>query len=168
MSTALITLAIILAALGAGLMAGVYFAFSGFIMRALDQLGSAQAADAMNSINEVILGSWFMHVFFGSTVIYAGLSVYAIFDPALPGRWVLFGTGVLYVAGMFLCTAIFNVPINNRLAASANDEKAKVQIWEHYIEKWTRWNHVRSVCSLATLIMSIFYQASYIQVRWIG
>ena len=59
MDSALMTLLLTIAAIGAGLMAGIYFAFSSFIMRSLDRLGAANAADAMNAINEVILRSWF-------------------------------------------------------------------------------------------------------------
>ena len=50
-------------ALGCGLLAGLYFAFSVFIMSALDRLGPAAGAAAMNSINTVILRSLFMPVF---------------------------------------------------------------------------------------------------------
>ena len=52
MLDSMITLSLSVAAIGAGLMAGVYFAFSGFIMRSLDQLGAAPATDAMNAINK--------------------------------------------------------------------------------------------------------------------
>ena len=70
----IVALALVIATLGAGLMAGVYFAFSTFIMRSLDQLGAVQAADAMNAINEVILQPWFMALIFGSTLLYAVLA----------------------------------------------------------------------------------------------
>jgi uncharacterized membrane protein len=74
MLDSMIALSLTIAAIGAGLMAGVYFAFSGFIMRSLDQLGAVPATDAMNAINEVILRSWFMALFFGSTLLYAVLA----------------------------------------------------------------------------------------------
>ena len=156
-----ITLSLNIATLGAGLMAGVYFAFSGFIMRSFDRLGAVQAVNAMNSINQVILKSWFMHVFFGSTLLYVALSILALIDSDLPGRWLLFITGVLYVTGMFLCTAMFNVPLNNRLAESADDENAKAEFWAHYYLYWTRWNHLRSVCSLLTMLLSIQYLVAF-------
>ena len=161
MYASLIALALTVAAIGAGLMAGVYFAFSGFIMRSFDQLGAARAADAMNAINEVILRSWFMPLFFGSTLLYAALATVAVFDGDLAGRWLLFVTGLIYVAGMFLCTAVFNVPLNNRLADTAGDDDLKAATWAHYLEHWTRWNHLRSVCSLAALVLSMHYLVSY-------
>ena len=156
----LIALPLIIASLSAGLMAGVYFAFSTFIMRSFDQLGAVQATDAMNTINEVILHSWFMTLFFGSTLLYVVLAGYAFFDTDLAGRWWLFAAGLIYVLGMFLCTALFNVPLNNRLAAAGNDDSAKANTWKHYYIYWTRWNHLRTVCSLLTVAISIQYLVS--------
>lgn len=150
-----------IAAIGAGLMAGVYFAFSGFIMRSLDQLGALRATEAMNAINEVILRSWFMVLFFGSTLLYAILSAIAFLDANLAGRWLLFATGLIYVFGMFLCTVMFNVPLNNRLAEVSKGDDTEVETWTLYSKHWTRWNHIRSVCSLATLALSMHYLVNY-------
>ncbi|MDC1287411.1 DUF1772 domain-containing protein [Gammaproteobacteria bacterium] len=160
MFNSLITHALIIASLGAGLMAGVYFAFSTFIMRSFDQLGAVQATEAMNAINEVILRSWFMTLFFGSTLLYATLAGIAVFDTGLAGRWWLFAAGLIYLVGMFLCTALFNVPLNNRLAAAGEDDSARARTWKHYYVYWTRWNHLRAVCSLITVAISIQYLVS--------
>ncbi len=161
MFDSMIAISLTIAAIGAGLMTGVYFAFSGFIMRSLDQLGAVHAADAMNAINEVILRSWFMALFFGSTLLYVVLAAVAVFDTDLAGRWFLFAAGFIYVVGMFLCTAMFNVPLNNRLADAGSDNNAKAETWTHYFKHWTRWNHLRSVCSLAAVVLSIHYLVSY-------
>ena len=155
----LIALPLIIASLGAGLMAGVYFAFSTFIMRSLNQLGAVQAANAMNAINEVILRSWFMTLFFGTTLLYAVLAGFAVFNADLAGRWWIFAAGLIYVVGMFMCTALFNVPLNNRLAA-ASDDSVKTETWKHYFIYWTRWNHMRAVCSLVSAAISIQYLVS--------
>ena len=150
-----------IAAIGAGLMAGVYFAFSGFIMRSLDQLGAAAATDAMNAINGVILRSWFTVLFFGSTLLYALLAAVAVLDSDLSGRWLLFAAGSIYVVGMFLCTALFNVPLNNQLAKAAGDDGAQAGTWTRYYKHWTRWNHLRTACSLVATVLSIHYLVSY-------
>jgi len=160
MFESIVALPLTIAALGAGLMAGVYFAFSTFIMRSLDRLGAERAADAMNAINEVILKSWFMTLFFGTTLLYAVLAGYAAFATDLGGRWWLFSAGIIYVVGMFLCTAVFNVPLNNRLAASAENDSLKAETWRHYFVDWTRWNHLRAVCSLISAAISIQYLVS--------
>ena len=137
------------AALGAGLMAGVYFAFSGFIMKSLDRLGAAQATAAMNAINEVILRSWFMPLFFGTTLVYLALAVMALLDWDHSQAPMQLTAGTIYVTGMFLCTVFFNVPLNNRLATDEDE------LWPHYFFHWTRWNHLRAVCSLAACALTI-------------
>ena len=48
-----------------GLMAGIYFAFSVFIMKSLSELPAIQAAETMNKINEVIVNTLFYLCFFG-------------------------------------------------------------------------------------------------------
>ena len=154
MLDSMIAIPLFIAAIGAGLMAGVYFAFSGFIMRAFDQLGAIAAADAMNSINEVILRSGFMILFWVSTGLYAALAVLALVDDNTPARGWLLAAGLIYVVGMFVCTAAFNVPLNNRLAA-AKDDAAKLETWPQYYRDWTRWNHLRALCSLAASVISL-------------
>jgi uncharacterized membrane protein len=157
----IITLLVAVAAISAGLMAGVYFAFSGFIMRSFDQLGALPATDAMNAINEVILRSWFMVLFFGSTLLYAVIFVLALVDADVPGQWNLLLAGAIYVLGMFACTVLFNVPLNNRLAKAVGDAQIRSGLWMHYRKTWTRWNHFRTVCSLAVLVLGMQYLAQY-------
>ncbi|MGQ7848092.1 anthrone oxygenase family protein [Granulosicoccus sp. 3-233] len=161
MFDSLLTAILCTAAIGAGLMAGVYFAFSAFIMRALDSLDAGQATDAMIAINSVILRSWFMVLFTGSTLLYAMLSIMALVEVELPGRWLLFFTGLIYVSGMFLCTVVFNVPLNERLTGNDNDGRLPSGFWSHYVDRWTRWNHLRCICSLAALGLSMHYLMTY-------
>ena len=151
----MLALVLIVATLAAGLMAGVYFAFSAFIMRAFDRLGAAAAADAMNAVNDIILRSGFMILFFGSTLLYAGLALLALFGADIVGRGWLLAAASIYVIGMFACTAAFNVPLNNRLAAAAGDDADKAVTWPLYFRRWSRWNHLRAVCSLAACAIGI-------------
>jgi uncharacterized membrane protein len=46
-------------ALGSGLMAGIFFAFSTMVMPALSRIPPAQAIAAMQSINVVVINPWF-------------------------------------------------------------------------------------------------------------
>lgn len=144
-----------IAAIGAGLMAGVYFAFSSFIMRSFDRLDAADAVDAMNTINEVILRSSFMPLFFGSSLLYLLLVVVALLDWSNPNAPLLLTAGLIYFGGMFLCTVFFNVPLNNRLAKTEEKGIDKSQLWSHYYKYWTRWNHFRTVSSLVACVLSI-------------
>ena len=116
MSSTFLTVLLWAAAVGSGLMAGVYFAFSAFIMKAFSNIETTQSIAAMNSINEVILRSWFMPVFFGSSIVSLSLSVVAIVSWGESGTVLVLLTGMIYFIGMFICTVVFNVPLNNSLA----------------------------------------------------
>ncbi len=56
-------------AIGCGLIAGIYFAFSTVIMTSFARIEQAQGIAAMNSINETIVQSLFMPFFLGTTVV---------------------------------------------------------------------------------------------------
>jgi uncharacterized membrane protein len=131
-----------LAAVGCGLMGGIYFAFSTFIMRAFATLEPAQATAAMNAINVVILRSAFMPLFWLTTI--AALALVLLELPAwqsMTGRLAI-ASGVVYLLGMFICTVVFNVPLNDSLAAASD-----AALWQRYLVDWTRWNHVRTIAS---------------------
>jgi uncharacterized membrane protein len=59
MLQAVITGLLWFSAIGCGLLAGVYFAFSAFIMTALGRIGQAAGIMAMNAIDAVIVQSLF-------------------------------------------------------------------------------------------------------------
>jgi len=156
MSSTLVTILLWAAALSSGLMAGVYFAFSGFIMKAFDKIETAQSVAAMNSINEVILRSLFMPVFFGSSIISFLLIVIAFVYWGDADAWLALIAGMVYFAGMFVCTVVFNVPLNNALARIGPDCDNEQQIWSHYLRTWTKWNHLRTVSSLITCALCVW------------
>ncbi len=156
MSSTLVTILLWAAALSSGLMAGVYFAFSGFIMKALDKIETAQSVAAMNAINEVILRSMFMPVFFGSSIISFLLVVVAFVYWGEAGAGLALIAGMVYFVGMFVCTVVFNVPLNNAIARPGPDSDNAQQIWSHYLRTWTKWNHLRTVCSLITCVLCIW------------
>ena len=56
----------LVAALGCGLMAGLFFAFSVSVMKALARLLSAEGIAAMQSINVAIINSVFLAALFGT------------------------------------------------------------------------------------------------------
>lgn len=134
-------------AIGCGLLAGLYFAFSVFIMRALALIPDEAGIAAMNMINVEILRSAFMPLFFGTTAASAILALVAVLRWGEPSSLAMLVGGMLYVCGMFGVTMAFNVPLNNRLAKTSSGEVSVV--WRHYLDVWTRWNHVRTLASTA-------------------
>jgi uncharacterized membrane protein len=139
-------------ALGCGLLGGLYFAFSVFIMRAFERIGPARGAAAMNSINTEILRSAFMPLFFGTTLGAAVLAVAGALQAAEPAALCMLAGGIVYVAGMFIVTMLRNVPLNNLLAASGDADAA---LWARYLTSWTRWNHVRTLTSISASALFI-------------
>ncbi len=140
-------------AIGCGLLAGIYFAFSAFVMRALDRTGAGTGTAAMNAINVEIVRSAFMPLFLGTTATSAVLALLALLRWSKPGSLVMLLGGVLYVFGMFGVTMAFNVPLNNTLAKVGAGEVDAV--WPHYLDVWTRWNHVRTLASAAASALFI-------------
>jgi uncharacterized membrane protein len=140
-------------AIGCGLLGGLYFAFSTFIMTALGRMDQAAGISAMNAINVDIVRSLFIPFFFGTTLASAFLAILAFVRWDEPGSASMLVGGVVYVLGMFVITMVFNVPLNNALAAADPPSHAAAPIWARYLKEWTFWNHVRTVaCILASAL----------------
>jgi uncharacterized membrane protein len=146
-----------LSAIGSGLLAGLYFAFSSFIMTAFGRIDQAAGIAAMNEINKVIVPSVFLPVFLGSTLTCLALAILAPFRWDEPGAAIWLAGGVLYVSGMFVVTAVFNVPLNNALAAVQPASSEAATLWARYLVDWTWWNHVRTIAS--TMAFALFIAA---------
>jgi uncharacterized membrane protein len=142
-------------ALGCGLLAGVYFAFSTFIMTSLGRIDQAAGIAAMNTINVEIVRSLFMPIFIGTTLTSAALAVMTVFRWGEPGTIAMLAGGAVYVIGMFLVTVIFNVPLNNALAAAHPASAEAASLWARYLQDWTFWNHVRTAASIGACALFI-------------
>jgi uncharacterized membrane protein len=139
----------IIAALGCGLIAGAFFAFSSFVMKALGQLPPANGISAMQSINVVVINPVFLGVFVGTVFICLAAMVLALVRwQGGASMWVLAG-GVLYIAGCFLVTMLLNVPLNDAIAKANPTSPEGEALWTTYLDKWTMWNTVRTIASLA-------------------
>lgn len=151
-----LTLSILIAAtLGSGMMAGLFCSFSNFVMQALSDIPPPKGIAAMQSINVVIVKPTFLIVFFGTGVACAlalCLGWQQLDEGAL--AWAIAG-GAVYVSGSIVVTIAFNVPLNNRLAAVDSESEEGVKMWEIYLERWVRWNHVRSIATIISTILLI-------------
>jgi len=147
------TVSTALALLGSALIAGVFFAFSSFVMKALARVPSHEGVAAMHSINVAVLNRSFLGVFMGTTAISLVVAVLAIMAWSSPSAPYFLAGASLYVVGTFLVTGLGNVPLNDQLAAvSATDPRA-VAVWEHYLDRWTLLNTIRTVAAAAAALM---------------
>ncbi|MGH9384083.1 MAG: DUF1772 domain-containing protein [Vicinamibacterales bacterium] len=135
-------------ALACGLMAGVFFAFSAFIMKALARVAPAHGIVAMQSINVFAVTPLFMTVLFGTAVACLVLAVSSILNWQRASAVYVFAGCLLYLVGTILVTIVFNVPRNNALAAVDPNSADGARLWADYVSSWTAWNHVRTVAAL--------------------
>jgi len=143
----MLTLLSLATCIGAGLIGGVFFAFSSFVMKALAELPAGQGVAAMQRINVAVLNPLFLGVFVGTTLLGlvstgAGAVGWGTAKSAL-----LLAAGPSYVVGSFGVTMAFNVPRNKRLAGLKPESPEASAYWPAYVREWTFWNHIRTLAS---------------------
>lgn len=142
----------LVAAIGAGLSAGVFFAFSTFVMKAVGRLPDAQGISAMQAINKAAPTPPFMAALFGTAAVCVALGAWALSRLSQPRAvWLLVGCGLYLVA--IVLTAVYHVPHNNALATLDPLSAGAGAKWRDYLGGWVPWNHVRTLASLASAII---------------
>ena len=136
-------------AIGCGVVGGVFFGFSTFVMPALARMPAAQGIAAMQSINITAITPAFMLALFGTGAGCAYLAVVSVLDLSEPNAMARFSGSLLYFAGNIVVTMLFNVPRNNALAAVDPTSADGARVWQDYLVTWTRWNHVRMLTAIA-------------------
>jgi uncharacterized membrane protein len=134
-------------AIGSGLVGGIFYAFSSFVMSALGRIPPAQAVTAMNSINVTVITPSFLIAFAGTGVLSLVAGVGSLFIWNQPGAKLALMGSAVYLIACFGTTMVFNVPLNNQLASIA-DPVAASTFWPQYLKEWTAWNHVRTIAAV--------------------
>jgi len=137
------------ALLGTALAAGVFFAFSSFVMQGLDDAPDPAGLLAMQGINRMAPTPLFMTALFGAALLCLALAALALANfEHTPHRFALAGA-LLYLVGTIGVTMRCNVPLNKALDGVAADGPEAGSAWRHYRTAWQRWNHLRSASSTA-------------------
>ncbi len=124
-------------------------------MGALRRLPVARGVEVMQAINVFVINRSFMSVFLGTAFLCCALSIAACVrwqDDA--DRLLLLGS-LFYLVGTIGVTMIFNVPLNNALAAVRPDTPERPSLWAHYLRRWTMWNTLRIVSSTAAMVLFV-------------
>jgi uncharacterized membrane protein len=143
------------AAIGSGLVAGVFFAFSSFVMPALARIRPDQGIAAMQSINVTVINPGFMLALFGTALLGVVLAFGALTRWGQPGQAYVLAAGILYVLGSAGVTMVCNVPLNDALAAVQANNSDGATLWVRFLEDWTFWNHIRAAASTAAFALYI-------------
>ena len=152
MST-LSTIATITAIVGSALIGGIFFAFSNFIMKALERVPSSEGMLAMQTINVTVLNRWFLGAFMGTALISLILAVISIVGWESAHSPYLLGGAVAYVGGTWFVTVLGNVPLNDKLAGVEPENPDSPEVWEHYLERWTKLNSQRTGAALLAAVL---------------
>lgn len=144
---------VFIAAIGSGLVAGIFFAFSNFVMGALNRLQPSQSIAAMQAINVTVLNPLFFSVFFGTGAVCLLVIIFSLLSWNPPSAIFLISGSLLYVIGTIFVTMRCNVPLNNALVKLKTGSADDAKLWNDYYTQWTYWNHVRTAAALMAAIL---------------
>jgi uncharacterized membrane protein len=142
----------IVCAVGSGVLAGVFFTFSTFVMSGLRRIPAPDGITAMQSINRQAPTPPLMLLLLGTSAACAVLAVVAVV------RWgsttaTLALLGALLAIVPLILTGAYHVPRNNALALVDPTDPQAVDVWQRYLAEWVPWNHVRTFASLAGAVL---------------
>jgi uncharacterized membrane protein len=137
----------------------VFFAFSTFVMPALDRLRAPEAIRAMQELNRAAPNAAFMTV---------------LFAPLIPMGWLLLkvarrgGPSAPYLVAGTACFALglliliaYHVPHNDALAKVSPASPSAASTWRDYYRGWTWWNHARTATfTAATALFALAARAA--------
>jgi uncharacterized membrane protein len=130
-----------------GVAGGVFFAFSTYVMPALDRIAPGQAVAAMQAINVAAVAP-FTTVQGAPAVLSLALIVDALLDWRGTASALIVAAGVVYIGGLIVLTGAYHIPRNDALdrVDAAGPEAAAA--WRRYAGPWTRGNHVRALAGV--------------------
>ena len=141
------------AAIGSGVVAGIFFAFSSFVMAALGRLPSDHGIAAMNAINVTVINPMFFLAFFGTAALCLLASAGVALQWTLTSGALVLLASVIYLVGCIVVTMVRNVPLNNALAAATPGTPEAAALWTRYLSEWTFWNTVRTVAPVVSAVL---------------
>ena len=151
------------AAFATALMAGLFYSFQWLVMPGLNATEPLAAVKSMQAINLAVRNFFFMFAFFGPLVL-GGITALLYLaswrsSPALCA-WAGF---LAYALGAFGITVMFNIPLNNSLAAASPTAATAGEIWRTFYDPWMFWNLVRTIASILSLLFfaaALWFEAS--------
>lgn len=136
------------AAVCTALLAGNFFAFSAFFLRALGGLTAERGIVAMQATVAAIKAPAFLVLFFGTALLCLAIGTMTIFTWREAYAHYAFAGAALFLIGGFGVTMLRSVPLNNALLAASPDADGARDQWRRYRLIWMRWNHARAITTL--------------------
>jgi uncharacterized membrane protein len=151
-----------IAAVLTGLFAGLFFAFSISVMPGLARAGDRAMIESMQGINVAILNPLFALVFVGAPVtVLAALVLHVVAGESGAAAWS--AAGLVLLVAVYAVTFAVNVPRNNVLEQAGPVERIgdPAAVRGHFEGVWVRWNHLRTLASLAALVCVVVATAAH-------
>ena len=143
-----------LAITGAGVITGLLFAFSNFVMRVLAELPNENGMFVMQQINERIINPVFIMFFFGTPILCILIATQSMQMIGGSSSLFLAAGSLAYLIGPFGITMVFNVPLNNELASTELSDAETA--WPIYQKRWQYWNHIRTYIGVISIALLAF------------
>ncbi len=147
---------VIAAILGSGVVAGIFFTFSNFVMQALARLPKPQGVAAMQAINVTVINPGAMIAMFGTGLVFIVAAILGLMDSEGIAFWLYLAGALLYVVGCVGVTIVGNVPLNERLAKVEPETDEAAALWDRYLVRWTFYNTVRTTASGLACVVYAF------------
>lgn len=137
----LVVLAVALVA--AGLLAGVFYAYTVSVMPGLARGDDKTFVEGMRGINVAIVNGWFMLTFLGAPLL-AGVAIFLNLRGGPVLWWTIAGFGCLLA--VLIVSGAVNIPLNNALDAGRD---SYAQLRAQFEAPWVKWNLLRVLFSIA-------------------
>ena len=155
MSAGLWSVSVTAASLGSGVVGGVLYGFSAFVMRGLDATRPGTAVAAMQEMNRAAPRAPLTVPLLGTALLCVLLTVRAASDVrggdnSTQAWWVLAGCA-LYLL-VIVITGAYHVPRNDRLNLLDPSAADMDGTWRHYVSGWLAWNHARTAAAVGASV----------------
>lgn len=150
------TVLLIITAVLAALIAGLFYAYSCSVVLGLGKLSDAEYLKAMQNINREILNPVFFISFIG-TAIFLPVSAFFLRGEHPVFIFLLLAT-LAYLIGVFGVTVAGNVPMNDQLDQfdiSGSAAEAIRQMRDSFESRWNFLNNIRTVFSVISITLTV-------------
>jgi uncharacterized membrane protein len=152
------TIILTITTLSAGLMAGLFYAWSVSVTPGLVKVDDENYLHAFQSMNRAILNPAFFIFFMGLVILLPLLSYLYYHSPVSAQFWFILIATFLYMFGVMAVTIFGNVPMNNTLEVLKIDLMKPEQMASFrmgFESKWNNLNMIRTICSSIAFVSLI-------------
>ena len=154
-------LILILSILFCSLVTGLVFGFAVVVMPGIAKLPDREFLLSFQKMDGIIQDNQplFMLVWVGSIITIVTAIILGIENLDSDQNNILWLGSGLYLLGVQLPTAVFNIPLNNKLhhmdlMTSEESEIAPFRL--HFETKWNRWNRIRTFNAIVSVTILLF------------